>query len=85
MSIIIKHSFKGQILIDAFERRILINVNTIVYTMIFNYNQGPGGRYELELLFLVISILQYSEHFFAFLEQTDNNNRSLITITKVFI
>jgi len=34
----------GQILIDAFERHILINVYTIVYTMIFNYNQGPGGR-----------------------------------------
>jgi hypothetical protein len=24
--------------------------------MIFNYNPGPGGRYELELLFLVESI-----------------------------
>jgi hypothetical protein len=24
--------------------------------MIFNYNLGPGGRYELELLFLVVSI-----------------------------
>jgi hypothetical protein len=24
--------------------------------MIFNYNLGPEGRYELELLFLVVSI-----------------------------
>jgi len=24
--------------------------------MIFNYNLGPGGRYELELLFLVESM-----------------------------
>jgi hypothetical protein len=24
--------------------------------MIFNYNLGPKGRYELELLFLVVSI-----------------------------
>ena len=26
--------------------------------MIFNYNLGPGGRYELELLFPVVSIKQ---------------------------
>ncbi len=32
-------------LIDAFERRILINVYTIVYTMIFNCYQDPKGRF----------------------------------------
>ncbi len=41
----IKNSFIGQILIDSFERRILINVYTIDYTMIFNYNQGPEGHF----------------------------------------
>jgi hypothetical protein len=56
MSIIIKHSFIGQILIDASERPILINVYTIDYTMIFDYIRGPWGRSELELLFLVVSI-----------------------------
>ncbi len=55
-SIINKHSFIGQILIDTSKQRILINVNTIDYTMIFNYNQGPGRRSEVELLYLVISI-----------------------------
>jgi hypothetical protein len=52
----IKHSFIGQILIDTSEQHILINVYTIDYTMIFNHNQGPERRFELYLLFLVISI-----------------------------
>ena len=55
-SIIIKHSFLGQILINASEQHILINVYTIDYKMICNYNQSLEGRFELELLFLVISI-----------------------------
>ena len=35
-------------------RRILINAYTIDYTMIFNYNQGPRGHFELKLVILII-------------------------------
>ncbi len=43
--IIIKHSFIGQILIDPFEQRILINCLHNRLTQCFNYNQGPNGLF----------------------------------------
>ncbi len=50
-SIIIKHSFVGQILINAFERRILINCLHNILTQCFNYNQGPNGLFSTRVVF----------------------------------